>query len=510
MLKALVFASAAGALLAAPAAALTIDFDSDRTPADGSIAAPVVAGALEDGAAGALNERTDGALAQAMAAAEFTGEAGASLNLFGVGGYDRITLVGVGEGPLEARDLADFGGLAARGLIGAEDATILIGELPTEVGDPGAYAAYGAKLGAYRFDKYFEEEQPPIPDITIRTDDHRDARRAFESDLSHVATATAFARDLISEPGNVLYPETFVARVEEAFDGLDDVTVETLGPDEMAELDMGALLGVGQGSARPPRLLIVRYNGAGDDAPVAFVGKGVTFDTGGISLKNSSGMWRMKYDMSGAAAVVGAAHALAAREADVNAIAIAALAENMPGAGAQRPGDIVKTMSGKTVEVLNTDAEGRLLLADAVWYAQETFEPQALINLATLTGSVRVALGDDYAGLYSRHDDLAEAMIAAGEASGDEVWRMPLHPTTAEELVSQFADVKNVVEGGIGGANIGAQFVGTFVKPETRWAHLDIASTAWTEMGGPTTPPGAVGYGVRLLDAFVRNEVEGG
>ncbi|HLU06379.1 MAG TPA: aminopeptidase, partial [Woeseiaceae bacterium] len=238
----------------------------------------------------------------------------------------------------------------------------------------------------------------------------------------------------------------------------------------------------------------------------AFVGKGITFDSGGISLKDNDGMWRMKYDLSGAAAATGAVLALAGRKAPVNAIAVAALAENMPSGSSGRPGDVVRTMSGKTFEVMSTDAEGRMVLSDAVWYAQQQFKPRLVIDLATLTGSVRTALGDEYAGLFSRHDSLAGELVAAGEESGEELWRLPLHPSYGKDLESPIADLRNGAGSGAGaGAGVGAYFIGAWVDEAMPWAHLDIAGMAWREAeGSPTSPAGATGYGVRLLDRFVR------
>jgi leucyl aminopeptidase len=270
---------------------------------------------------------------------------------------------------------------------------------------------------------------------------------------------------------------------------------------------MGGILAVGRGSARPPRLLVVRYDGAGaDEAPYAFVGKGITFDSGGISLKDDEGMWKMKYDMSGAAAATAAVLALAGRKAPVNAVGIAALAENMPSGAAGRPGDVVRTMSGKTFEVMSTDAEGRMVLSDAVWYAQQQFRPRVVIDLATLTGSVRTALGDEYAGLFTREDALAESLRLAGEFSGEDLWRLPLHPSYAVDLESPIADLRNGGGPGTGaGAGLGAHFIGSWVEETTPWAHLDIAGMAWREKDDlPTVPPGASGFGIRLLDRFVR------
>jgi leucyl aminopeptidase len=277
----------------------------------------------------------------------------------------------------------------------------------------------------------------------------------------------------------------------------------------MQKLGMGGMLSVGLGSARPPRLLLVRYRGAGDAAPVAFVGKGITFDSGGISIKPAENMWRMKYDMSGAAAATGAVLALAKRDAKVNAVAVAALAENMPSGSASRPGDVVRTMSGKTFEIMSTDAEGRMVLADAVWYVQERDKPRVLIDIATLTGSQVTALGDEYAGLFSRNDALAAAIDAAGKASGEEVWRLPLHPSYAKDVESPIADLRNGGSSNRAGAGIGAHFIGEWIQPDTQWAHLDIASMAWREDGAlPTVPLGAAGFGVRLFDRYVRDQIE--
>jgi leucyl aminopeptidase len=273
---------------------------------------------------------------------------------------------------------------------------------------------------------------------------------------------------------------------------------------QMEKLGMGALLGVGMGSERPPRLMIVNYRGGAPQQPnLAFVGKGVTFDSGGISLKNPKGMWRMKYDMSGAAAVTGTVLALAKRQAPVNAVAVAALVENMPSERAQRPGDVRTSMSGKTIEVINTDAEGRLILSDAVWYTQQEFQPAIMIDLATLTGSIKVALGETYAGVFSRQDELAQQLLGAGKTAGEEVWRMPLHADFREAIKSDIADVKNSVEGGSGGASTGAEFIGSFVEQDTVWAHLDIAGKAWAFKGSSTNPKGAAGWGVRLLNQLV-------
>jgi leucyl aminopeptidase len=323
-----------------------------------------------------------------------------------------------------------------------------------------------------------------------------------------VADATIFARDLVSEPANILYPAEFAARVK-ALEPLG-LTVEVLGEAEMTKLGMGSLLGVGQGSRRESQLVVIQWKGAADPEaqPVAFVGKGVTFDTGGISLKPADGMEDMKWDMGGAAAVSGLMHALAGRKAKVNAVGILGLVENMPDGNAQRPGDIVTSMSGQTIEVINTDAEGRLVLADALWYCQDRFKPQFMVDLATLTGAIIIALGNDYAGLFSNNDELADKLLAASQASGEPLWRLPIPPAYEKQIDSMAADMKNV-GGRPAGSITAALFLQRFVN-KLPWAHLDIASTAWKKPSAvPTIPDGATGYGVRLLNQLVADNYEG-
>ena len=502
----------AAVFLTAPAAdARQIAFQAYSVPEDGVVVLPIRQGAVMDGPADAVNRATGGALERAMTAAVFTGATGSSLSLYALGGYDHIVLVGIGDGPVDRRVLEDFGGSAAGAIKdGAVDVHVLWSGFETDVAAPGAYIAFGAALGQYAFDKYFLA--PPAQaegQLVLRLADADAAQQLYAAEWAPVAEGVTFARNLINEPGNIVYPESFVERTRQAFRRLRNVDIDVYDEDALDDLGMGALMGVGQGSQRPPRLLVVRYDGGGDgDAPVVFAGKGITFDTGGISIKPSRGMWRMKYDMSGAAAVTGTVLALAKRQARVNAVAIAALAENMPSDRAQRPGDIQRTMSGKTIEVLNTDAEGRLVLADAVWYAQDRFNPRILVDLATLTGSVRIALGDEYAGLFSRHEELAGQMMEAGQQSGELLWRLPLHPSYEEDIKSDVADIKNISGERLAGAGIGAQVIGTFVKPDTVWAHLDIASTAWPANPSPTVPKGGAGFGIRLLDQLVRDHYE--
>ena len=470
-------------------------------------------------AANELPSKLESALAtslnNAMQSSEFEGKKAKPLSLYELGGYQRVVLVGLGEKPLTPRSLREFGGRVAMAAGNKIDQTVSVfwQQQPTQPPHPSAHIAVGIQLGAYRFDKYKTGEDAEDGGsgtrFVIHSEESWPAAAYWRDNWAGVSNGVYLARDLISEPANVIYPESFVERARAAFKGIDKVSIKVLNERQMEKLGMNALLGVGMGSERPPRLLIISYQGADkDEPPLAFVGKGVTFDTGGISIKSSRGLWRMKYDMSGAAAVTGTVLALAQRKAAVNAIAIAPLVENMPSQRAQRPGDVRKAMSGKTIEIINTDAEGRLILADALWYAQEQFEPQLLVDVATLTGSIKVALGEVYAGLYSRHDDVANKLLTAGEASGEEVWRMPLHADFRKAIRSDIGDVKNAVEGGSGGANTAAEFVGSFVKEDTHWAHLDIAGKAWAFEKTATVPKGAAGWGVLLLNQLVADGYE--
>ena len=380
-------------------------------------------------------------------------------------------------------------------------------------GEAGAHAALGAQLAAYRFDNYRTkmkpEHKPTLEAVEIAMEGPAAARARFEKD-SAVVDGVFFARDLVSEPPNVLYPEEFAKRIKEMESlGLE---IEMLDTAAMQKLGMGALLGVAQGSERPGRLVTMQWKGLRSKSarPLALVGKGVTFDTGGISLKPGAAMDEMKGDMGGAAAVVGAMKALATRKAKANVVGVVALVENMPGGNAQRPGDIVHTMSGQTIEVLNTDAEGRLILADAVWYAQEKFNPTAMVDLATLTGAVIVALGHEHAGLFCTDDDLAHAIELAGQTEGEAVWRLPLGPAYDKLIDTPNADMKNIAGKPVAGSIVGAQFIKRFVKDGVAWAHLDIAGTAWKPgpYEDPLSPAWATGYGVRLLNRLVANRYE--
>ncbi|MDY6944680.1 MAG: leucyl aminopeptidase [Pseudomonadota bacterium] len=487
-----------------------ITFAPYALPSSGTIALAVRQDVPQEGTFAEIDTAVGGALRRAVTAMNYRGERDKLLDLGGIGPYERVILIGTGSDAVTPRALEDVGGwagqLAARSPV--KRVEILWPGLET---DAGAHLAFGAALGQYRFTKYRQVPAgaPVLGEgqIVVRTKADEAAGATYAAQWRAVADAVKFTRDLITEPANEIYPESFVERTRQAFRGVANVRIEVLDVPAMEKLGMGGMLSVGKGSARPPRLLVVRYDGGkSGEAPLAFVGKGITFDSGGVSIKPNDGMWRMKTDMSGAAAVTGAVLALAGRKAVVNAIAVAALAENMPDAAASRPGDVVRTMSGKTFEIMSTDAEGRMVLSDAVWYTQQQYKPRVVIDLATLTGAITTALGDDYAGLFSRDDQLATQLISAGEQSGEYLWRMPLHPSYAKDLESPIADIRNGAGRAMGGgAGHGAHFIGAWIENGVSWAHLDIAGMAWREADAlPTSPPGAAAFGVRILDRFVR------
>jgi leucyl aminopeptidase len=463
-------------------------------------------------AARRVDGETGGAVSRALQSGRFTGARGQTLLLVAPAGLDApaVQLVGGGaEGAWDAT-AAEHAAAHAYAAVKTSGATALDIEVP---GGPehAAAAALGARLAAYRFYKYRTtekpEKKPSVETVRVIAADLAGAQTAHAS-LQALGDGIVFARDLVSEPANVLHPEEFARRVK-ALEPLG-LQVEILGEKEMAALGMGSLLGVGQGSRRESQLAVIRWNGAADASaqPVAFVGKGVCFDTGGISIKPAEGMEDMKWDMGGAAAVAGLMHVLAGRRAKVNAVGILGLVENMPDGNAQRPGDVVTSMSGQTIEVINTDAEGRLVLADALWYCQDRFKPQFMVNLATLTGAIIISLGNDYAGLFSSDDALAEGLLAASQATGEPLWRMPLPPEYDKHIDSAIADMKNVGNGRAGGSITAALFLKRFTNG-LPWAHLDIASTAWKKPSSvPTIPEGATGFGVRLLNRLVADRYE--
>lgn len=452
-----------------------------------------------------------GMVSRASKQGRFSGRAGQTALLGGA--VEGVQTWLVGAGPESAfRDLAIEAAAAnaynAAKMSGASTLAIELTQLSAEA---AARAGFAVRLAAYRFDKYRTtlnpEKSASIETVRIVCADPKAAKAAAKS-WDALADGIMFTRDLVSEPANVLYPQSFVERCK-ALKSLG-LEIEVLGEKEMEKLGMGSLLGVGQGSVRESQLLIMRWNGgAKADAPIAFVGKGVCFDTGGISIKPAEGMEEMKWDMGGGGAVAGLMHALAGRKAKVNAVGVIGLVENMPDGNAQRPGDVVKSMSGQTIEVINTDAEGRLVLADALWYTQDRFKPKFMIDLATLTGAMIVSLGLEYAGVFSNDDKLAENILAAGPATGENAWRMPLPEAYERHIDSPIADVKNMGNGRSGGSITAALFLQRFVN-KTPWAHIDIAPTAWNKDSKvETVPNGATGYGVRLLNQMVQDRYEG-
>ena len=456
-----------------------------------------------------IDEAAGGAVTRAIATGRFTGKKDQLLDIVAPAGIkaDRIVALGVGsQAGLSALDRQKLGGATAAhcNKVGVRHIAI-----PTTDAEAVADFLHGMALRSYRFDRYRttqkESDLPTLVKVTLVADDSKAGQARFAT-LQAVAEGVTLTRDLVSEPANTLYPEEFARRAGElARLGVD---VEVLGEEKMKALGMGALLGVGQGSARESQLVVMRWEGGSDEDPwLAVVGKGVTFDTGGISLKPGAGMEDMKFDMAGAGCVTGLMHALASRKAKANVVGVIGCVENMPSSNAQRPGDVVTTMSGQTIEVINTDAEGRLVLADALYYTVKTFKPKQVIDLATLTGAIIIALGNYQAGLFSNDDELADALRKSGAETGEELWRMPLGDRYDKDINSDIADMKNVGKAREAGSTAGAVLLQRFVE-KTPWAHLDIAGTAWSRSDDALGPKGATGYGVRLLNHFIAQNYE--
>ena len=478
-----------------------------------AIAVLVWEGRVLSESAKALDAQVGGAIGRAVAAGRFAGAKGQALTLTAPAGVSYPAVVVIGAGAPDDLDELGVEAAAAQAynsvkLSGFDTLALAFAEITPE---HAARAGLGARLASYRFDKYLtrrpEDKRPSIERLQVVTAD-REAAVAAYAPLSALADGVFFTRDLVAEPANVIHPESFAERCQ----GLKTLglEVEVLGEAQMEALGMRTLLAVGRGSRRESQLVILRWQGAADPnaQPVAFIGKGVCFDSGGLSLKPADAMEDMKWDMGGGGAVAGLMCALAGRKAKVNAVGVIGLVENMPDGDAQRPGDIVVSMSGQTVEVLNTDAEGRLVLADCLWYCQERFKPQFMIDLATLTGAMIIALGDEIAGVFSNNDALAQSLLAASSATGESLWRMPLPASYERYIDSPIADVKNTGKGRSGGSITAALFLQRFVNG-TPWAHLDIAPTAWrkdSKLG--TVPDGPSGFGVRLLDQLVADNYE--
>jgi leucyl aminopeptidase len=485
---------------------LDIAFARPALPKSGALVLLVSEGEMPSGLWQQADHATDGAIARALAAAEFKGAKGKTCTILAPGaGLTRVIVVGLGKPSAFAPLVFEEAGGAVAVQLAREQAAAIGAHAFTA--EQAAQVALGATLRAYRFDRYRTKEKPEdkprLAKLTLLIADPARGKAAWEPRAA-VANGVFLTRDLVSEPANVLNPAEMANRCKKLSEL--GVKVEVLGPREMAKLGFGALLGVAQGSVNEPRMVVMHWNGAPGrgrkrDKPLAFVGKGVTFDTGGISIKPAGGMEDMKWDMGGAGTVIGLMAVLAGRKAKVDAVGLVGLVENMPSGSAQRPGDVVKSYSGQTIEVINTDAEGRLVLADVLWYCQEKFDPRFMVDLATLTGAIIIALGHEHGGMFSNNDELAEKLAAAGKATGEKVWRMPLDDAYDKLIKSDIADMKNI-GGRPGGSITAAQFVQRFVN-EKPWAHLDIAGMAWSTKDAPCAPKGATAYGVRLLDRLV-------
>jgi leucyl aminopeptidase len=456
----------------------------------------------------------DAAIADGAKAARFKGSAGQVFETFAMadGGLRRTALAGAGETDATLRRLnieKAGAALAAKYLVSGESEMVLdLGHADLS-GEEAAAALFGLRLRSWRLDTYRTklpaDKRPSL--VRVHVVGAPDGTKEAWAEAEAVVAGVEFTRTLVTEPANTLYPESFVEMCRKAFEGTDAELI-VLDDEAMEKLGMGALLGVGQGSERPSRILAIRWNGGKQgDKPTVFVGKGVTFDTGGISLKPPAGMEDMKWDMGGAGAVAGAMLALVGRKAKANVIGVLGLVENMPDGKAQRPGDIVTTMSGQTVEVINTDAEGRLVLCDALHWAQEEFDPARIVDLATLTGAMIIALGNEHGGMFSNDDELAGQLACAGEGVGDKLWRLPLGSAYDKLIDSPIADMKNVGPREAGSITA-AQFLQRFIRKGTPWAHLDIAGMVWSNKPGHSWDKGATGYGARLLDRFVKENVE--
>ncbi len=493
---------------------MKITFAESRPQGAYALALPVWSETMLNERLSGLDENARRLAARAAEAQRFEREPAAIAETFYAEGESarRLLLVGLG-GKREDEALFERAGgaLVARLLTSGETRLVIdLGGLQIS-GDDAARIGFGAAARGWRYDKYrtkLAKKQKPTLEEVVIVGAGQGADGAWQR-RSALLEGLFLTRELVTEPANIIYPETFVERVRAELDG-SGVEIEVLDERQMAEFGMGALLGVGQGSVRPPRILAMRWNGSAgsNKKPVVFVGKGITFDTGGISIKPAQGMEAMKWDMGGAGAVAGAMKAIASRKAKANVVGICVLAENMPDGNAQRPGDVVTSMSGQTIEVINTDAEGRLVLADAMTWAQRTYQPEIMVDLATLTGAMIIALGFEYAGLFSNDDQLAERLTSAGAASGDKLWRFPLGEAYDKQMDSPIADMKNAGPRE-GGSIMAATFLQRFVEEGVKWAHLDVAGTVWANKPGTLYDKGATGYGVALLDRFVADNYEG-
>lgn len=496
---------------------MKIEFTDPGFVSEGTLVLGVFEGKKLEGIADEVDKKTDGSLTRTITLKDFKGKKDEVVRLTAPAGLkmNEVILFGLGkEKEATPLILEELGATVMATLERSRDKSAVV-HFPAiqakglDEDTATAHIAYGALLRTWTFDKYKtkkkEADKSPIKTLGFMTPSPKAAKKAFEP-LNHIAEGVFLTRHVVSEPPNVIYPESLAKMAKELKTlGLD---VEVLDEAQMKKLGMHALLGVGQGSARDSQLVVLSWKGGPkNQAPLAIVGKGVTFDTGGISLKPAQDMDDMKYDMAGSGVVLGLMRALAGRKAKVNVVGVMGLAENMPSGTAQRPGDIVTSLSGQTIEILNTDAEGRLVLADALWYTQSRFKPQVMIDLATLTGAIVVALGNEYAGLFSNDETLADRLREAGEATGERLWRLPLAEAYDKDIDSGVADVKNIGSGRGAGSITAAQFLQRFVN-DVPWAHLDIAGTAWNKKGQPLSVKGATAFGVRLLNQWIQAHYE--
>ncbi|MDX2095085.1 MAG: leucyl aminopeptidase [Alphaproteobacteria bacterium] len=496
---------------------ITLSFTPRRTAAKSTAALAIF---VADDRVVAAKEALGNAasyVAHALETAAFKGKKGETLTLLNPGANpSHLLVIGLGKASeVTPLILQESGALALAAALSAKVTRLdLAAALPKntriEAAAAAANLAYGAKLRAYAFDKYRTkikpEDKPKLTAVHVITA-NADKAKTLYAPLAGIAESVALTRDIVSEPANVIYPATLAAECKK-LEKLG-VKVEIMGEAAIKKLGMGALLGVGQGSVRESQLVVMQWHGGKKgDKPVALVGKGVTFDTGGISIKPSNGMEEMKWDMGGSATVIGTMRALAARKAKANVVGVVGLVENMPDGNAQRPGDVVTSMSGQTIEVINTDAEGRLVLADALWYTQNRFKPACMLDLATLTGAIIVCLGSHRAGLFSNNDKMAAALAKSAERTGEKLWRMPLGEEYDKMINCDIADMQNVGEGREAGSTTAAQFLQRFVN-DVPWVHLDIAGVAWqNKQITPLAPKGAVGWGVRLLNDWIEQNYE--
>ena len=488
---------------------MQIRFADARPTGDFALVLPV-AGSTSQGL-DSLGASKAGVVA-ALKRSRFEGDTGSVVEIFlEADDGRRLIVAGTGAKANDGDAPEKFAGAAIARLLtsGETHAVIDLTGMKLDA-DEAARVALATALRGWRYDRYRtrikEKQKVTLTTVTI-VGAGQAAEERYATRYASVVEGVSLTRELVTEPANIIYPESFVERVTESIKGLG-LEIQVLGRDEMAKLGMGALLGVAQGSVREPKMLVLKWNGGkSGDAPVAFIGKGVTFDTGGISIKPAQNMEAMKWDMGGAGAVAGAMKALAGRKAKANVVGVCGMVENMPDGNAQRPGDVVTTMSGQTVEVINTDAEGRLVLCDAMTWTQRTFKPKAMIDLATLTGAMVITLGHEYAGFFANDEKLSAQLIKAADKSGDKLWRQPLADAYDRLIDSPIADMKNVGPREAGSITA-AQFLNRYVEDGVAWAHLDIAGMAWADKASATAEKGATGYGVRLLDQYIADTVE--